>query len=55
LHAVGGASLPTYALFAAEQRGSPRLLPVLLTPDIVVSAVERATAASRTTVLDSPR
>ena len=55
LHAVGGASLPTYALFAAAERGSPRLLPILLTPDIVVSAVERATAASRTTVLESPR
>jgi thiol:disulfide interchange protein DsbD len=42
LHAVGGASVPTYALYPPDARAQPRLLPTLLTPTAVIDAVELA-------------
>jgi thiol:disulfide interchange protein DsbD len=42
LHAVGGASVPTYALYAPDPSAQPRLLPTLLTPAAVIDAVELA-------------
>lgn len=44
LHAAGGASVPTYVLYPAGKRSDWQLLPPLLTPGVVVDAIERSAA-----------
>jgi len=45
LHNAGGSSVPTYALFSPRSAAAPQLLPPLLTPRIVVDAIERVSTS----------